>query len=146
MNLYLDLLVRRDGTEDDLCEALSWKHPEADAADDASIFDEGEGLVLSVDVSDVSGERRPPSRPEDGYLRVKHQPGDVLFRHARELVRENVLQTDQPHQDLLIGLLGKRVSNDVKLDDAPPLLQPGRLVACGVWRQQVRLSVFRFAR
>lgn len=51
---YLDLLVGRDGTEDDLCEALSWKHPEADAADDASVFDEGKGLVLSVDVSDVS--------------------------------------------------------------------------------------------
>lgn len=60
VDLYLDLLVGRDGTEDDLCEALSWKHPEADAADDASIFDEGEGLVLPVDVSDVSGERRPP--------------------------------------------------------------------------------------
>lgn len=59
-NLYLDLLVGRDGTEDDLCEALSWKHPEADAADDASVFDEGEGLVLSVDVSDVSRERRRP--------------------------------------------------------------------------------------
>lgn len=59
-------------------------------------------------------------------------------------MRENVLQTNQPHQDLLTGLLGKRVSNDVKLDDAPPLLQPGRLVACSVWRQQVSLSVFTF--
>lgn len=59
-NLYLDLLVGCDGTEDDLCEALSWKHPEADAADDASVFDQGEGLVLSVDVSDVSRERRRP--------------------------------------------------------------------------------------
>lgn len=63
MNLYLDLLVGRDGTEDNLCEALSWKHPEADAADDASIFDEGEGLVLSVDVPHVSRERRRPLRP-----------------------------------------------------------------------------------
>lgn len=60
MELYLDLLVGRDGTEDDLCEALSWKHPEADAADDASIFDEGEGLVLSADISDVSRARRHP--------------------------------------------------------------------------------------
>lgn len=51
---YLDLLVGRDGTEDDLCEALCWKHSEADAADDASVFDEGEGLVLPVDISDVS--------------------------------------------------------------------------------------------
>lgn len=48
---YLDLLVGRDGTEDDLREALSWEHPEADPTDDASVFDEGEGLVLSVDVS-----------------------------------------------------------------------------------------------
>lgn len=63
VNLYLDLLVGRDGTEDDLCEALSWKHPEADAADDASIFDEREGLVLSVEVPEVSrGRRAPPPR------------------------------------------------------------------------------------
>lgn len=55
-------------------------------------------------------------------------------------MREDVLQTDQPHQDLLIGLLGKRVPNDVKLDDAPPLLQPGRLIAGSVWSQQVGLS------
>lgn len=54
LSRYLDLLVGRDSTEDDLCEALSWKHPKADPADDTSIFDEGEGLVLSVDVSDMS--------------------------------------------------------------------------------------------
>lgn len=53
---------------------------------------------------------------------------------------EDVLQTDQPHQDLLVGLLGKRVPDDVELDDAPPLLQPGRLVAGGVGSQQVGLS------
>lgn len=53
---------------------------------------------------------------------------------------EDVLQTDQPHQDLLVGLLGKRVPDDVKLDDAPPLLQPGRLVAGSIRSQQVGLS------
>lgn len=54
---------------------------------------------------------------------------------------EDVLQTDQPHQDLLVGLLGKRVSDDVELDDAPPLLQPGSLVTGGVWRQQISLAM-----
>lgn len=43
---YLHLLVGCDGTEDDLGEALSGKHPEANAADDAAVFDQGEGLVL----------------------------------------------------------------------------------------------------
>lgn len=59
-------------------------------------------------------------------------------------MREDVLQTHQPHQDLLIGLLGQGVSDDVKLDDAPPLLQPGRLIACGVWCQQVGLLILEF--
>lgn len=45
---YLDLLVGGDGTEDDLCEALSGEHPKTDASDDPAIFDEGEGLVLAV--------------------------------------------------------------------------------------------------
>lgn len=59
-------------------------------------------------------------------------------------MREDVLQTNQPHQDLLIGLLGKGVSNDMKLDDAPPLLQPGSLITCSVWGQQVSLSTVTF--
>lgn len=49
MTSHLHLLVGRDGTEDDLREALSWKHPETDAADDAAVFDEGEGLVLPAE-------------------------------------------------------------------------------------------------
>lgn len=53
---------------------------------------------------------------------------------------EDVLQANEPHQNLLVGLLGERVPNDVELYDAPPLLQPGRLVAGGVWRQQVGLA------
>lgn len=47
---YLHLFVGCDGTEDDLREALGGKHPEADAADDTAIFDQGEGLVLPVSV------------------------------------------------------------------------------------------------
>ena len=46
--MYLDLLIGCDGTEDDLREALSGKHPKTDATDDAAIFDKGEGLVLPV--------------------------------------------------------------------------------------------------
>lgn len=71
--------------------------------------------------------------------RVEHQPSDVLLGHAGQLVREDVLQADQPHQNLLVGLLGERVPDDVELYDAAPLLQPGRLVAGGVRRQQVGL-------
>lgn len=55
-------------------------------------------------------------------------------------MREDVLQADQPHQNLLVGLLGQRVSDDVELDDPPPLLQPGGLVAGSVWSQKVGLA------
>ncbi|TNN52773.1 hypothetical protein EYF80_037006 [Liparis tanakae] len=51
--VYLNLLVGGDGTEDDLREALSGKHPEADAADDSAIFDKGEGLVLPVKIDEI---------------------------------------------------------------------------------------------
>lgn len=53
---------------------------------------------------------------------------------------EDILQANQPHQDFLVGLLGKRVSDDMELYDAPPLLQPGRLITGSVWRQQVSLA------
>lgn len=84
-DLYLDLLVRCDGAEDDLREALSGKHPETNATDDAAVFDEGEGLVLPVKVEGGEKGVRISSnvRPENSYLRVKHQSGDVLFGHAR---------------------------------------------------------------
>ena len=51
--MYLDLLIGCDGTEDDLREALSGKHPKTDATDDAAIFDKGEGLVLPVKDGDI---------------------------------------------------------------------------------------------
>lgn len=56
--MYLNLLVGCDGTEDDLCEALSGKHPKTDATDDAAIFDKGKGLVLPVKVIDISQVQR----------------------------------------------------------------------------------------
>lgn len=56
-------------------------------------------------------------------------------------MREDILQADQPHQDLLVGLLGKRVSNHVELNDSPPLLQPGSLITGSVWRQQISLAI-----
>lgn len=39
--MYLNLLIGCDGTEDDLREALSGKHPKTDASDDPAILDEG---------------------------------------------------------------------------------------------------------
>lgn len=56
-------------------------------------------------------------------------------------MREDVLQADQPHQNFLVRLLGKRVSDDVELYDAPPLLQPGSLVTGSIWRQQIGLAI-----
>lgn len=56
-------------------------------------------------------------------------------------MREDILQADQPHQDFLVGLLGKRVSDDMELYDAPPLLQPGSLITGSVWRQQIGLAI-----
>lgn len=58
-------------------------------------------------------------------------------------MREDVLQAHQPHQDFLVGLLGKRVSNNVELDDAPPLLQPGGLITGSVWCQQISLEILK---
>jgi len=57
-------------------------------------------------------------------------------------MREDILQADQPHQDLLVGLLRERVSNHVELDDPPPLLQPGSLVTGGVWSQKICLYIY----
>lgn len=51
--MYLYLLIGGDGAEDDLREALSGKHPETDATNDAAIFDEGKRLVLPVKVEDI---------------------------------------------------------------------------------------------
>ncbi len=58
--MYLNLLIGCNGTEDDLGEALSRKHPKTDATDDAAIFDKGEGLVLPVKVEDIRAGRSNP--------------------------------------------------------------------------------------
>lgn len=58
--MYLNLLIGCDGTEDNLREALSGKHPKTDATDDAAIFDKGKGLVLPVKVGDIRTEHRRP--------------------------------------------------------------------------------------
>lgn len=84
-DLYLDLLVRCDGAEDDLREALSGKHPETNATDDAAIFDEGKSLVLPVKVEEGETSVRMSSNVslDNSNVRVKHQSGDVLFGHTR---------------------------------------------------------------
>ncbi len=74
----VNLLVGGDGAEDDLAEALRGEHVKADAADDAAVLDEHEALVLGV---------------ED-------EARDVLAGHARQLVREDVLEHEQPDEDL----------------------------------------------
>lgn len=61
---HLDLLVGRDGAEDDLREALRRKHPEADPTDHAAVFDEGERLVFPV--GKERGVSRRVTRVHDG--------------------------------------------------------------------------------
>ena len=71
--------------------------------------------------------------------RVKDQPRDVLLGHAGQLVREHVLEADEPHQDPLVGLLVQRVTDHMELNHPPALLETGGLVACRVSRQQAGL-------
>ncbi len=74
-----DLLVGGDGAEYDLGEALGGEHVKADASDDAVVLDQDEAFVF----------------------RVEDKAGDVLAGHARKLVREDVLDHEKPHEDLL---------------------------------------------
>lgn len=73
------------------------------------------------------------------YSRIKDQPSDVLLGHAGELVREHVLEADEPHQDPLIGLLVQRVTNNMEFNHPPALLQTGSFVTRRVSRQQAGL-------
>lgn len=52
------MLIGRDGAEDDLCEALSGKHPKTDASNDTAVFNEGEGFVLPANTRAVRTECR----------------------------------------------------------------------------------------
>lgn len=52
---------------------------------------------------------------------------------------EDVLQAHQPHQDLLVGLLRKRVTDHVELYNASPLLQTRCLIPRRIGRQETCL-------
>ena len=52
---HLDLLVGGNGAEDDLGEALSGKHAEADPADDSPVLDQGHALVLPAHGGESGG-------------------------------------------------------------------------------------------
>lgn len=82
----------------------------------------------------------PPASPS--HARVKDEASDVLLGHAGQLVREDILQPHQPHQDLLVGFLRERVADNVELDDATALLQPRRLIPRRVGRQQAGLGAW----
>lgn len=74
------------------------------------------------------------------HSRIEDQPRDVLLGHAGQLVGEDVLEADEPHEDALVGLLVEGVADDVELNHAPALLQTGSFVARRVSRQQAGLS------
>ena len=92
---------------------LAGKHSEADASDGASVLDECQRLVLWV----------------------KHQPGDVFLGHPGQLMREDVLESNQPQHRLLGDFLRQRIGHAVELDHAFLLLQLGSLVTWRVLRQ-----------
>lgn len=52
---------------------------------------------------------------------------------------EHVLQTNQPHHDLLVGLLVQGIADNMEFDHPPALLQPRRLVPGRVCREKVGL-------
>ena len=52
------------------------------------------------------------------HLRIEHEPADVLFGHARQLVTEDVLQTDEPDELLVGRLTTQAVVHHHELDDA----------------------------
>lgn len=72
------------------------------------------------------------NKSDMSYSRVEDQPCDVLLRHAGQLVGEDVLKADEPHQDPLIGLLVQGVTDDVEFNHAPALLQTGGFITCRV--------------
>ncbi len=78
-SISLNLLVGSNSAEHDLGEALAGEHAEANSPNGAAVLDQCQGLVF----------------------RVEYQAGDVLLGHPRQLVREDVLESDQPQHDLL---------------------------------------------
>merc|ERR1719312_34889 len=112
-SVSLHLLVASHRTKHNLREALTWKHSEADSPDGSTIFDQGQCLVLGV----------------------KHQPGDVLLGHPRQLMGEHILKGDQPEHRLLGHLVSQTVSDAVEADHSLPLLYLGRLIPGRVLRE-----------
>jgi len=53
------LFVGSDSTEDDFCEALRWKHTEANSADHSVFLDETKRFVFSVhdNVSSIAADQ-----------------------------------------------------------------------------------------
>ena len=70
------------------------------------------------------------------YLRVEHQACDVLFGHARQLVRKDSLKTNQPGVHLLGRLVAERVVDYHKLDLALVFLYPRCLVSGSMGREK----------
>lgn len=47
-SVAFDLLRGSDGAEDDLCEALTGEHPEADPADGSAVFHQRQCSVFTI--------------------------------------------------------------------------------------------------
>lgn len=74
------------------------------------------------------------------YSRVKDQSGYVFLGHTGKLMREDILEANEPHQDPLVRLLIERVPDDVKFDHPSPLFKAGSFITSGMSGEQRGLT------
>ncbi len=101
--ITFDLLSARDRAKDNLCKALCEKWAETNATNDALFRDDGHGSVVAI----------------------KHESRDVLFRHLRQLCRENVFRADERNHVLGLAV----VPDYAKLDFALHVADLGAILA-----------------
>merc|ERR1719370_802563 len=109
-SVAFNLLIAGDSAEDNLRETLRGKCAKANASNWSAVLDQSKGLVFWVE----------------------HQSCDVLLRHPRKLMGEDILKGDQPKHSLLGHFLCQAVGNAVELYDSFPFLHLGSLISGGV--------------
>lgn len=77
-----------------------------------------------------------------GFLRVKQELANVLFGHARELAREDVLETQQPEHRLLGDWGRQTVRQHVELNHLLLLLLFCGFVPCWVSIKYLKTTCF----
>ena len=85
----LNLLVRRDGAENDFCELSTIEGTVCDAP--CNISEKSDNIICSLpdDLQRLLDNGHRKMRP------IVHKPGDVILRHFGELFLEYTLQSSQ---------------------------------------------------